>query len=188
MEPLFRRRNVQEYFDQASLKGRAAVEAMPPSVLEGPTLEGALQTIFEQNILEVPRLDSDHKRGARRDMQKGVREFDEERLVNVSVIDVTIPFIGDSSGFHIAPNRCLLGSMGEVGGNAVVVTVPDDDQAQGKVDEFINQTDQNLDTLRRDIEQWKPHFLAELRRAADERMSKLKAARDRDAKLNFPVD
>ena len=164
----------------------AEVDALDDATLMNPSLAGTLEKIAQRYALRVPTLNETAKRGVRSEVERRVDDYGRDTIVNVPVIDVHIPFDGSAEAFRISPSTSLLLSFSaEITDRELIVTVYDNDRAQQEVDNIIKQIKQNLDHLRNDIAGL--DLLGPLNRTAEARIAKIKAARDRDSKLDFPV-
>ena len=92
MQPLFRDRSWHDYSEQLRIKAVAEVDKIDPSVLMGPHLDGALQTIAARYTLKVPTLKLKNKTGTREEERRTIRDFGETRSVMVPIIEIAIPF------------------------------------------------------------------------------------------------
>jgi hypothetical protein len=174
--PLFARRNWPDVRRQMLLVALSEVEELDARALANPNLAGVLEKIVDAHALNVPVLRPAEKRGSRGLVKKG------------SVIRVSVPFSGDAMAFHIAPTQCVLGAKGDVDGDTLVITVQDDDRLQAEVEKRIKTIEGNLNNLRRDMDGCRQGLLQELQSAAEQQLTHLKAQRDRDSKLDFPID
>jgi hypothetical protein len=170
-------------------KAQEDVMALDRCVITAPSLAGHLDKIAAKYSFEVAALNVDAKRGKRRDKERVVDDYGSRRAVKYSVIDVSIPFTGDRESFNIAPSHShLIYAECEVGENALVLTVPDNDGAQKEVDEFVKQVSENLDRLRSESKNWAEQLKEAIAAAAERRKQQVGAERERNNKLNFPVD
>jgi len=110
------------------------------------------------------------------------------RVAKIPAIEVAIPFSGDPASFQFSPSRYSLPSHDcEVRNDHLVITLSDDDQVQSRVDQFVQQVAQNLETLRAEVSAWVPRFRAELERAAAARKAQFEDQDKRDKNLRFKV-
>lgn len=154
-----------------------------------PALGGHLKKIADKYSVEIARIIKDGIRAKRRETERDIIDgWGERRRVKQTWLDVTIPFSGEAESFKIAPSRPIIPSNhSTIGANALTLTIPDDESAQGTVDTFVAQISQNLDALRAEYEQSKGQLEQIIQNTANQRKQQIEAERARDQKLNFPV-
>ena len=172
---IFNGQDWSHFSNQALQKALREVNVIDAQRLTNPALEESLQQIINSHVLMVPTLKADQKRGNRHGVGSGM-------------LHVTIPFTGDAMAFSITPTTSTLGLKADVREDYLVIEVHDDHQTQAEVDAFIKATTGNLANLRRDVEAWKPSLSDAVHTAVNDRLAQIKAARDRDQKLDFPID
>ncbi|MGO9768961.1 MAG: hypothetical protein ACLPSW_05285 [Roseiarcus sp.] len=170
-------------------KAVADVNNLDRKLFSDPALGGHLQAITQKYSLDVARLQKDRTEGRARQQEGRVRDaWGDDRTMTRGWLDITIPFTGDAESFRICPSRSIIPSHGaEIGHQQLVLTLPDDDAAEGAVQTFISQANQNLDVLRSEYEQAKSQLEQAVQQAAERRKAQIAAEGERDKKLSFPV-
>jgi hypothetical protein len=165
------------------------VNALDRRAFSDPSLSGRLQAIADKYSLTVARLQKEGVEGRARQQERRVRDaWGDPQSITQGWLDVTIPFTGDADSLRICPSRStILQHAAEIGAQHIVINLPDDDRADGAVQAFITQANQNLDALRADYEQAKPQLEQAIQRAADQRRTQVTAEGERDKRLSFPV-
>jgi hypothetical protein len=165
------------------------VEQLDRRLFADPALGGHLRKISDKYEFEVARIDSKKIYAKRRETQReGPDGWGDMQTIKQTFLDVTIPFEGEADSFKISPSRGVIpGHHCAVQMDTLTLTIPDNDKAQGDVDMFVSQLNQNLDTLRSDFQKLKPQLEQEISQAAERRKQKINAENERDKKLAFPV-
>jgi hypothetical protein len=136
----------------------------------------------------VATLNKDRIHAERREAQLLVNDYGQQIWVKESVLEVAIPFTGSADSFEIQPSTAaLIYADCSVRDGELVVTVPDDDNTQRAVDEFVKDVTKTLDQLRREVEAAAGPVRQAVQTAGDQRQRRIKAEEERDAKLSFPV-
>jgi len=176
-------------WQQTILKAVEEVNKLDRRLFSDPSLGGRLQAIAEKYSLTVARLQKEHLEARAQRQERRVSDGrGGSRTIMQGRLDVTIPFTGDVESLRICPSRStVLQHAAEIGSQAIVLSIADDDGAESQVQSFINQVNQNLDTLRMEYEQAKPQLGQAIQRAAEERKAQVTAEAERDKKLSFPV-
>ena len=118
-----------------------------------------------------------------------IHDYGESRIVKHAMLDVTIPFSGDSNSFKLRPSQCaLLSQRISLGETSLTLSVQDDQNAQREVDSVVNQLMKNLDALRAEYDQSKPQMEQAIQQAAESRKAKIVSENDRDKNLTFKVE
>lgn len=165
------------------------VQALSEPELLVPSLQARLDTIADQFTLQVARLRPDERRGKRRVEQRESSDYGRHQVVEVSLIDVTIPFVGDPKSLMIAPSRChVIERPAIANSNSIVVSFGDDENLDKNVDDFVKRVNENLDNLRSEMDSLRNEIKTEIQTIADRRLALVKAQKERDSKRSFPIE
>ena len=98
---------ISAFVEQKLREARNQAEQLTPQQLEGSDISATLETIatFE---FKVASLKSDQRKGKRRSEKQRRMDYGREIIIDVDIIDVTIPFDGWSRSFHLAPSSCRI--------------------------------------------------------------------------------
>jgi hypothetical protein len=80
------------------------------------------------------------------------------------------------------------GTTGQLQGQYLVISVMDDDCLQAELNKRLGDIQGNLRNLKLDVETAREATLQQLRIAAAQRLARLKKQKQRDSKLDFPID
>jgi len=165
------------------------VQALSEPELLVPSLQARLDTIADEFTLQVARLRPDERRGKRRVEQRESSDYGRHQVVEVSLIDVTIPFVGDPKSLMIAPSRChVIERPAIANSNSIVVSLVDDENLDRNVDDFVMRVNENLDNLRSEMDSLRNEIKTEIQTIADRRLALVKAQKERDSKRSFPIE
>lgn len=175
---------VQEKIDEA----RHRTEALTDAQLQDPALAGTLEKICDFRF-EAATLRPADRMGKRRTTKVSKSDYGQQIIVDVDVIDVTIPFTGWPKSFHLAPSgRKIINTPASIVSGGLLVSFPDDQNLDHNVDDFVAQVAQNLESLKRDIEKIKPQMLQAAQLVANQRLAQIKARKERDKTRSFPIE
>lgn len=180
--------SAHEYREQSMKNAIQATKALSKDELMSPTLAATLDSIARGGDLQVARLLPDQKHGKRRTEQRSRSDYGQTRTVEVTLIDVYIPFEGEAISFQLAPSTStIIQTPVKVAGNELVATFYDDERVQRDVDELIDQVSGNLDTLRKEMANLRTQIRSTIDSVANERKAQVEAQLQRDKKLSFPI-
>lgn len=164
------------------------VRKLNRNLFKDPSLGGALQGIVEKYKIEVARFEGEITAKRRSEEKQRRDNWGDIRMVKMTWLDVSIPFVGEAETLRIAPSSMtLLFDRATIGKNAVTISVPDDDGADAKVQEFKKHVGHNLDILRREYESAKPQLEQAVQQAASQRKAQIETEDGRDKGRSFRV-
>jgi hypothetical protein len=170
---------------------RAAVEEVKKlnrNLFKDPSLGGVLQGIVDKYKIDVARFEGEITAKRRSEEKQRQDSWGDVRMVKMTWLDVSIPFVGEAETLRIAPSSMMvLFDRATIGRNAVTISVADDDNADAKVQEFKKQVEHNLEILRREYESAKPQLEQAVQQAANQRMAQIEAEDGRDKGRSFRV-
>ena len=189
MTPLFQG-SIYDFQKQRLAGAVAEVKALSASDLLDPSLAGKLDKIADQHFnVAVATLRPEERRGRHRDVPSQGTEFGRPVVRKVSYIDVTIPFNGDATSFSFAPSSShVIMENTLIQDGAIGVSLLDDSNLDKNVDDIIKRVGENLDRIRAEMEQWRPHARKTLDQVAEQRIAELKAQKERDKGRSFPIN
>jgi hypothetical protein len=191
-EPLFNKHSLHRLTTSRLAKAKEEVTRLSRDQLKKEDLQAVLDRIVKNHTLECPKLDAAKKKGKRADKQIQIDDFGEIRTRSVPVIEVTVPFSGDAQCFEIAPNQGTIhyGLRAAIGRGELMVEVSGEAPAntQAAIDKFIGEVMQMLDQMRPDIEKYNEDLKSTVTTASGARLEQIRAEKDRDSGLDFPVD
>jgi Skp family chaperone for outer membrane proteins len=139
-------------------------------------------------LFEIAQINKEGITATRKEMVGYSNDYGNRREVRSSVLEVSIPFVGSAQSFMIQPSSAVIPSNTlEIRGQSLVLTIPDDTNAEAAVQRLVAQLNQNLASLRKDYDQVKPQLEQEISAAAERRKQQVQAEQERDKKLSFPV-
>lgn len=188
--PMFSHRSVHEIIDTWKRTAAAEVDKLDRSRFSDPALTGQIDQLVDRlTSFEVATLHRDGLKGTRREVDEPRSDYGRQITVKQGVMDVAIPYTGSAESFGIQPsNSVMIAESPKIGSTALTLSVRDGRDVQGEVDGFIQDVTKNLETLRQEIEAAKPHVRKLAHDAAERRRTRIQEERQRDAKLNFPVE
>jgi hypothetical protein len=164
------------------------VKKLNRNLFNDPSLGGILQGIFDRYKIEVARFEGEITAKRRSEEKQRRDSWGDVRTVKMTSLDVSIPFVGEAETLRIAPSSMtLLFDQATIGRSAVTISVPDDNNADAKVQEFKKQVEHNLETLRREYESAKPQLEQAVQQAATQRKAQIEAEDGRDKGRSFRV-
>jgi hypothetical protein len=164
------------------------VDALPRPAFERSDFDELLRREIEKRGFEVAKLQPEKRHGKRRDVQRTRSDYGREVTKTHSVLDVYIPFTGSSESFQLAPSSCIIiHAEFDIKGRELVLTVPDDASADAAVNSLIHGISQNLDTLRKEVDQAQVHLPQIAATGVQARRAQIARERARDSALSFPV-
>jgi hypothetical protein len=96
--------------------------------------------------------------------------------------------VGEAETLRISPSSMtLLFDRVIIGRNSITISVPDDDGADAKVQDFKKHVEHNLDILRREYESAEPQLEQAVQQAATQRKAQIETEDGRDKGRSFRV-
>lgn len=164
------------------------VEYLNRPTFSQPNLASELEKIAAKYHLDVATLDKSGVKAVGRTEKRERRDYGHRGTVEVALLDIHIPFRGEPVSLQIAPsNSHVLHHDARVNNGVVSITIPDEANADKEVADFIARASENLDRLRKEVEQYEAHLLEAVKRAADHRKQAIDGEQQRDKGRSFPV-
>ena len=154
------------------------------SSFEDEKLAGHRERPMKDIEVKIPVLSFDKREGKRR---KESVEGRDRRMYDRNVIDVFIPFVGDSVAFDISPSTKTLGARGSVSSDHIVLSFDDDDRLEQNLDGMVKMIEGNLQHLGRDLSSLPAQVSSAVDTAIRERKAQIDRKRELDAKRSFPI-
>jgi hypothetical protein len=165
------------------------VEQLDRRTLSDPNMAAILDRLANHFSLQVATLQPEAKRRMRRNVQRQVGDSGMARTVTTGIMDFKIPFRGDPISFQLAPANCILPSFPcEVRSDHLFISMPDDDNVDRNVDQFVLQVSQTLEALRAEVATWFSRLRAVLAKVASEKLKQIASEEECDGTPGFPVD
>jgi hypothetical protein len=157
--------------------------------LRNPALAGLLTKLWTSRLPEVPVIFLDRKHGRKRVEQRHQDDHGRNVIVEVTYLDVSVPFHGDGSMFDMMPSTStIIHDRVHVQEGALIYSLHLDEANDDKINRLFAQIEGNLKSLRSDIESFGASAVNQLSRFAAERRAKLEEDEQKARKLSFPVD
>jgi hypothetical protein len=164
------------------------VDSLDRSIFNNPALGGVLQKIAAKRDLDVARFEGEITAMRRTEDQLVPDGFGDSHVVKSTLLDVRIPFVGDPETMRIMPSRCgVPDRQAIIERNALVITIPDDANAERTIEHFKGIVSGNLQTLRAEYEQMKPQIEQAIQAAVDRRKVRVAAQEQLDKGRSFRV-
>jgi hypothetical protein len=187
MERLFQK-SLHAIFEHAKAQALQEVDNLDRPILGNPALGGVLQKITAKHDLDVARFEGEITARRRTEDRRVSDGFGDSQVVKSSSLDVSIPFVGDPESFRIMPSRCgVPDRQATIERNALIITIPDDADAERAIDHFKGIVNGNLQALRSEYEQMKPQIEQAIQAAVDRRKAQIGAQRELDKGRSFRV-
>jgi len=157
------------------------VEQLDRRAFSDPNLAGILDRIANHFSLQVATLQPEAKRRMRRNVQREISDSGMARTVTIGIVDFKIPFRGDPISFQLAPANCTLPSLPcEVRSDHLFISLPDDDDVERNVDQFVQQASRTLEALRAEVATWFSRLRAVLEKVASEKINQIASEKECD--------
>jgi hypothetical protein len=164
------------------------VRSIDRRVFSSPELAGHLQRITEKYSLDVARIKPDAVEATGREEEIQSRDYGRNFISKRKVLDIVIPFSGESQSFKLSPSQTsLLSHRLTLGNESLTFTISDDANADREVKTVVDQLTQNLERLRSEYEQAKPQLEATIQQAASSRKAEIAGEDERDKGRSFKV-
>lgn len=179
---------ISKFTNDRIKEAEAQTEALTEAQLHDPALAGTLEKISNFKF-DVAVLVPENRKGKRRTTKVPRDDYGRQIMVDVDMIDVTIPFSGWPKSFLYAPSVAnIIGEPILVSNGTLVVTFADDAGLDRNVDGFIKYVNENLKNLESDIKKIRQQALRTCQRIANERIARIKLQKERDKTRSFPID
>jgi hypothetical protein len=163
------------------------VEKFDRALFGNPALAGIVQKIADKHQIKVAEFRG-QVTAKRRVEERTIDDFGDRRVIDVKVLDVSIPFVGDPESFRIAPSRSGIPQRkAQIGSKALMITIPDDENADTTIDNFKKTIEGNLQTARTEFAQMKTQLDQAVSAAAERRRQEIAAEHARDKGRSFRV-
>jgi hypothetical protein len=180
---------ISAFVEQKLREARNHAEQLTSQQLEGSDISARLETIatFE---FKVASLRSDQRKGKRRTEKQRRMDYGREIIVDVDIIDVTIPFDGWPKSFHLAPSSCRIIETPAVINNDSIIQISfvDDQNLEQNIESFVQAVTQNLNTLRAELQRIRPQMLQAAQLVANQRLQQMRERKARDKTRSFPIE
>ena len=164
------------------------VKQLDPALFTNPQFSGVLERIAARQNIEVAALSREGIRGEARTESRQIGDYGQPTVRSFKLLDVTIPVTGNPESLTIAPSSySLISADYELHGSAIILHLADNDLAEGAIDSFISQVNDNLSNLRREIAQFDGQLMEAAEKAAQERKREIDEDNRRDQGRKFPV-
>jgi hypothetical protein len=164
------------------------VDQLDRPVFDQPDLARVLDGIADRYTLEVASLDKEGIRATGRTVKREKNDYGERIMIDVPFLDVQIPFFGNPETLHIAPSRCnVLDNNVEIRHGMLVLSIPDDANADREVKDFVERASENLNRLRDEAQRSQTHLRQALNEVVERRRRTISEEAGRDSKRSFPV-
>jgi hypothetical protein len=159
-----------------------------PTELLAPSLAGTLDKIASEFTLAIAKLKPDEIKGTRRKRISRRNDYGQMIDVEISVIDVTIPFDGDPESFKFAPSHSnIIDDAVEIHAAGLQISLPDDDNLDKMVKRFVAMVQENLDGLSKELSGLKEQVRNQIEVVANSRVEQIKKENERDKGRSFPI-
>jgi hypothetical protein len=174
----------------ARLRAAAAkVSALSHADLCNPALAGTIEGIWAEHRPDVPTIYPTQKHGTKRQTTQHREDYGRHITVDVTYVDVSIPFRGDGEMFKCLPSSSkIIQEDIAVGHDHLLYSVPLDRADGGKIDALLADVEGNLKTMRADVEAFDKKAISELSQLAVQRKARLDDDTAKAKKLGFPVN
>jgi hypothetical protein len=176
-------------WENALKKAVSEVGKLPRDAVDKPDLAGRLKKIEADNSLEVARINRDGVNATTKTVQReGTDGWGEHRRITYDVLEIAIPFTGDAESFKLSPSRCaIIYADCRIERDHLLLTVPDDDGAEGALQSFLKDVEGNLEALRTEYAEVKRQLPEALSNAVTHRRNVISTEDQRDKGRSFPV-
>ncbi|QOG21732.1 hypothetical protein [Bradyrhizobium sp. SEMIA] len=147
-----------------------------------------LQRIAKKHDVQIAQFEGEMTAKRRTEQKRRQDMWGDARTVEVTLLEVNIPFVGEAESLRIAPSTMtLLNQRATIGRNSLTIAVADDDRAESEVQDFKNTVEGNLRILRTEYERAKPQMEQTIQRAASQRKAQIDAEDARDKGRSFRI-
>lgn len=171
---LFRTEHLQPMLEANLRTAMATLNNFTLQQLSDPALAGKIEQLWASYRPNVPVLCRADKYGERRETTRRRNDHGRDITVQVTVVDVLVPYRGDERMFRVTPSSsAILNEQVQVRGGCLHYEMPLDPAQEPRFEKLLDQIEQNLDTMRREEEAFSKNALIRLNVAAAERRKKL---------------
>jgi len=157
------------------------VEQLDRRLFLDPALAGHLQKIVAKHKVNVATVTSDGIEAEASSVSGQGSDYGRPITVTHKVLRVSIPIKGDPETVTIAPStHTLLAIPHELIGTHIFIIIADDERAQSEIEDFIKTVNENLDTLRQEIQRYDGQIAKAVNDAAERRKAEIEADKKRD--------
>lgn len=187
MERLFQK-SLYAIFEHVKALAVQEVDGLDTSIFNNSALGGVLQKIAAKHDLDVARFEGEITARRRTEDRRVSDGFGDSHLAKSTFLDVSIPFVGDPESFRIMPSRCgVPDRQATIERHALVITIPDDANAERTIEHFNGVVSGNLQTLRAEYGQMKPQIEQAIQAAVERRKARVAAQQELDKGRSFRV-
>jgi hypothetical protein len=187
MERLFQK-SLYAIFEHAKVLAVQEVDRLDRTILNNPALGGVLQKIAAKYDLDVARLEGEITARRRTEDRRVPDGFGDAHVGKSTALDVNIPFVGDPESFRIMPSRCgVPDRQATIERNTLVITIPDDANAERAIEHFKGIVNGNLQTMRAEYGQMRPQMEQAIQAAVDRRRTQIANQQELDKGRSFRV-
>lgn len=147
-------------------------------------LSAKREALLKEAEVTIPSLNFANREGSRRKESFAGRDG---RRYEREMIDVTIPYSGDSVGFEIGPSTRSLGPRGNVSPTHITLSFEDDDRLETNLEQMVEQIEGNLRNLAADLKTLPTQVSSAIDAAVEKRISQIERKRELDSKRSFPI-
>ena len=185
---IFRDKSWADFHRAHVARATADVKRLPRHLFSDPSLAGRLDRIVVQHTAKIATLGAPTGGKARAEGEV-TDDYGSRRYVEKKLVDVTIPFTGSAESFGLSASNChMMAANYDMRGQALVLTLPDDEGLSDAVEDFIRRATHNLDLIRAEMKQAEPELKQAVYAAAERMKQEIAAEGARDAKVNFKIE
>jgi hypothetical protein len=187
-ESLFQQISLHEVLEKRLKAVVIQVEKLPKDSFSQPNLDERLNEIVLSQLIAVPELGAPSGGERRHEERQANDGWGGTQTVKVGILDVTVPFTGDAIVFKFYTSHSPgVSADVRIEGNKLIVTIPDGDNVQAQVDQFINSANANLNRIRAEIGDLHDRLTRAAQQTALRRQTEIAKEKERDSRLSFPV-
>lgn len=182
--------SLHTFCNDMTQRATADVGRINRELFSDPALAGKVREIVESYTLEIARLNTDPQAITAKPMKEEhyANDYGRRHRVEVSRLQVNIPFTGDAVSLRIAPSHSTIISQPvAIDRNSLVITIADDGRADSEVKAFCAQVQGNLDTLRQEYERYKPQLEQAVSQAVERCKAQIATEKELDSRREFTV-
>ncbi|RUW85195.1 hypothetical protein [Mesorhizobium sp. M1E.F.Ca.ET.063.01.1.1] len=184
---MFHKQRVHSYIDMVVKICSERAQGWDEGAFEDESLARLRGDLMKEMDVAVPVLEFNKREGKRR---KETRENTiDGRRHERDVVDVIIPFSGDSVAFDIAPSTQTLmhGTRAHVAPTSLTLTFEDNDRLETNLADTVRVIEANLQHLARDLESLPSQLTDAVDAVVKARKANIDRKRELDAKRSFPI-
>ena len=181
--------SISTFIEQKLQEAKAKAEQLTPEQLKGSDLAATLEKIATFRF-DIASLKPDQRTGRRRTEKRKRMDYGREIVVDVDIIDVTIPFDGWPKSFSLAPSSCrIIETPAAINKDSKIqVSFLDDQNLEQNVNSFVEGVSQNLRTLGAELQRIAPQMLQAAQLVANKRLQQIREREERDKTRSFPIE